>query len=197
MRKSATTYSATVPDATDDRFGRHLLGCLCTAAWLTDAAARAADVKADAPPGQVVLRHTPGGEYFVASDLKEEYDRLLARVQSLQADLDAEHASGPDVLVELKELRPKLDRLRTEIEQKKVLVSPLKVHSQTEETTFDLGPERLLVITADHVRVLGWEGPRSSAWSTRRCWPGRPAGRRAPARAEGRAPPRAGRGGGR
>ena len=133
-----------------------LLGCLCTATWLGVAAVRAADVKADAPPGQVVLRHTPGGAYFVAAPLKKEYDRLLSRVQALQGDLDAERATGPDVLVELKDLQARLEKLRTEIDQKKVLVSPLKVHSQAEEMTFDLGPERLLVITADHVRVLGW-----------------------------------------
>src|SRR4051794_26950518 len=86
-----------------------LLGCLCTGVWLRVEAARAADVKADAPRDHVVLRHTPGGAYFVAGPLKEEYDRLLARVQSLQADLDAERANGPDVLVELKDLRPRLD----------------------------------------------------------------------------------------
>jgi hypothetical protein len=137
-----------------------LLGCLCTGAWLTVAAVRAADVKADAPPGQVVLRHTPGGAYFVAAPLKKEYDRLLAQVQALQADLDADRATGPDVLAELKDLQARLEKLRTEIDQKKVLVSPLKVHTQVEEMTFDLGPERLLVITADRVRVLGWEGPQ-------------------------------------
>lgn len=130
-----------------------VVGVLCSLA-------PAADVQAEAPPNSVVLRHTRGGAYFVAEPLKEEYDKLLARVQTLQADLDAERTTGAAVLVELKDLRDRLDKLRADIEQKKVLVSPLKVHSQTEEVSFDPGPERLLVVTADHVRVEGWDGPK-------------------------------------
>src|SRR5436305_6881602 len=100
-----------------------LAACLLALAWLP-ASVPAADVKAEAPPGSVVLRHTRGGAYFVAEPLKEEYDKLLARVQALQADLDAERVDGADVLVEPKDLRARLDKLRADIDQKKVPVAP-------------------------------------------------------------------------
>jgi hypothetical protein len=140
-----------------------LIGCALAIASLSTPAAGKADPlerpSVTAPPNSVVLEHTRGGAYFVAEPLKEEYDRLLGRVRALRAELDAGQVSGPEVLRELKELQPKLDRLRADIEKAKVLVSPLKVHQQAEEVTFDLGPERLLVVNGDHVRLIGWDGP--------------------------------------
>jgi len=39
----------------------------------------------------------------------------------------------------LRGLQTQLDALRREIEDKKVLVSPVKVHTQSETTMYDLG----------------------------------------------------------
>src|SRR5215213_8360649 len=135
------------------------LAFVCVAAFATEtgapALAQVAETRATAPPKTVVLEHTRGGAYFVSEPLKEEYDRLLARVRALRAELDGGQVSGPDVVRELKTLQPKLDQLKKDIDAAKVLVSPLKVHTQTETVTFDFGPERMLVITADHVRLRG------------------------------------------
>jgi len=117
-------------------------------------------IEAEAPPNCAVLKHTRGGAFFVAKPLKQEYDRLLSQVESLQADLAAERISGADAQLELQTLQAELTRLREDIERKKILVEPVKVHRQSETTTFELGPARLLVITADNIRVEGWNGSR-------------------------------------
>lgn len=125
------------------------------------ASAHAQDTfKAAAPPNLAVLRHTTAGAYFVAPDLKQKYEQLLARVERLKADVAAGNIAGDEALRQLGELEPQLAELRDEIEDRKVLVSPLKVQKQTEELLFDLGPERRLVVTADALRVVGWDGPQ-------------------------------------
>ncbi len=140
-----------------------LLGAVVLAA-ICSVASRADDeptkVEGEAPPDHAVLKHVRGGAFFVAKDLKERYDALLARVRGLEAAVAADQIKGADALHELRELEPKLNELRKEIEAKKVLVSPVQVQTQTEEVAFDLGPERLLVITADRVRVVGWDKPQ-------------------------------------
>ncbi|HWE95037.1 MAG TPA: hypothetical protein VG269_13810 [Tepidisphaeraceae bacterium] len=117
-------------------------------------------VEAKAPDKTVVLRHTRGGAWFVSEPLKDEYDKLLARVGALRADLDAERITGAEAQRELENLQFQLSKLRDRIEKEKVLVSPVKVHEQSETTLFDLAPSRMLVITADNVRVVGWDGPQ-------------------------------------
>lgn len=118
------------------------------------------EVKGTAPDKTVVLRHTRGGAWFVSGPLKDEYDKLLARVGALRADLDAERITGADAQRELEKLQLQLSKLRETIEKEKVLVSPVKVHQQTETTEFELGAARMLVITADNIRVEGWDGPK-------------------------------------
>jgi len=77
----------------------------------------------------------------------------------LQADIESERTSGAEALRNLKTLQTDLLRLRDEIEKKKQFVPVAKTHVQTDTSTFELGSERLLVITADNVRLVGWEGP--------------------------------------
>ena len=117
-------------------------------------------VHGEAPPEYGVLGHTRGGAFFVPKDLLEKQDQLLARVGRLKADIAAGRIKGEAALAELKTLEPQLDSLRKELQSKKVLVSPVKVQKQTEELLFDLGPERMLIVTADHLRVIGWDGPK-------------------------------------
>ncbi len=126
--------------------------------------ARAADeahvVKAEAPADYAVLNHTRGGAFFVPKDLMERHDQLLTRVARIKADLAAGKIKADAALAQLKEINPLLEGLRKELQEKKVLVSPVKVQKQTEELLFDLGPERMLIVTADHLRVVGWDGPK-------------------------------------
>jgi len=117
-------------------------------------------VDGKAPPDHALLKHVRNGAFFVAKELKERYDELLTRVRGLQAAVAADQIGGAEALAQLRELEPRLDALRTEIEASKVLVAPVKVQTQTEEIAFNLGPERRLVVTADRVRVVGWDEPQ-------------------------------------
>jgi hypothetical protein len=118
------------------------------------------EVEAQAPDKTVVLRYTRGGAWFISEPLKDQYDALLARVGALRADLEAERITGAEAQRELEGLQAQLNQLRDKIEKEKVLVSPVKVHQQTETTEFDLGASGMLVITADNIRVEGWDGPK-------------------------------------
>ena len=125
--------------------------------------ARAADddhvVHGQAPPDQAILSHVRGGAFFVPKDLKHKYDGLLARVRRLKADIAEGKVAGQAALDQLKQLEPEIESLRKEMQAKKVLVSPVKLQRQTEELTFDLGPTHMLIVTADNLRVIGWDKP--------------------------------------
>jgi hypothetical protein len=141
------------------RLFRRLLLVALLAISSTAARAELPKAKATAPDNHVQLKDTASGTYYVAKPLKEEYDRLLSRLKTLQSDIESERTSGAEALSSLKSLQTDLVRLRDEIEKKKLFVPVAKTHVQTETITFDLGSEKLLVITADNVRLVGWEGP--------------------------------------
>ena len=132
------------------------LECLANSAWADDLP----KFEAQAPSGQVVLKRTKGGAYFVAKDLKEKYDQLLSRLGQLRSDLSGGRLPAAEALHELREVEPRLEELRKEIETRKVLVSPVKAQKQTEELAFNLGPQQRLIITADQIHVVGWDGPQ-------------------------------------
>ncbi|MBI3861056.1 MAG: hypothetical protein HY290_04090 [Planctomycetia bacterium] len=125
-------------------------------------AIRAEENRADgqAPPGMAVVKRARGGAWFVAKDLKEQYDRLLDQARSLQNDLDRKGVSPAEARQRIEGLRSELEKLRKEIDRKKLLISPVKVHTQSETTMFDIGPEKLLVITGDSIVVEGWDKPQ-------------------------------------
>lgn len=117
------------------------------------------EVEAEAPPKHEILRHTTGGAYFVAKGLKKKYDDLVGRVRTLREQVADQHVPTEDALIELESLTIRLDALRKEIETKKVHVQPMRAHTRTTETTFELGSERMLIVTGDLVRIRGWDGP--------------------------------------
>src|SRR5262245_55837945 len=113
--------------------------------------------KVQAPADHVMLKRTVSGGYFVTKSLKDEYERAVNRLQSLKADIDGARTTGAAALRERAERQGKLDGLRTEIEGKKVFVPIAQAETDTETVTFELGPERCLLIAADDVHVVGWE----------------------------------------
>lgn len=119
-----------------------------------------ARIKSEAPPEHEVWRHVRGGAFFIARPLKQKHDELLSQVRQLQAAVRQDRIEGGEALARLRRLQDELQKLASEIEAKKVLVSPVKVLRQTETVLLTPGPERLLVITADAVRILGWDGPQ-------------------------------------
>src|SRR5262249_23220954 len=114
---------------------------------------------AQAPDNHVELKDTVSGSYFIAKPLKEQYDRLLARLRTLKSDIEADRTSGPEASRELRQLQEELQRLRQQIQDQMVFVPIAKTQTQTETVTFDLGAERCLVITADNLRIVGWDQP--------------------------------------
>jgi hypothetical protein len=126
-------------------------------------AARAEDApsaKGEAPPNQVVYQQGLGGAYFVPRPLKEQYDRLVAKVRALQAEIMEGRIDSQDAKREVLGLQRDLSLVRQQLEAAKTLVQAGKVHRQTETITFELGKERCLFIAAGRVRIVGWDQPQ-------------------------------------
>ena len=114
--------------------------------------------QAAAPDKTVELSGTSGGgAYFVNEGLKKDYDKILAQMSSLRNELDNGRITGVDAKRDLAKLQYQLSTLQKKIQEAKVLVSPLKVHKQSETLTFDLGPSRMLIVTGDDIQVEGWD----------------------------------------
>jgi hypothetical protein len=123
------------------------------------AVCRAEPPAAQAPPKSAVLKHAQGGVYYVAKDLKDRRDQLIQQMRLLKNQVDQVGISGDEALKQLAGLKRDLEVLQKVLDSKKVFVSPYKVNTQIDTTTFDLGSEKLVVITADHLKVEGWDGP--------------------------------------
>jgi len=137
------------------------LGVLSFILFGPAATSRAQNRKAEgkAPPDHAILKSTRIGAWFVAKELKEEYDKLVGEVRALRNELRNEQIGSADALARMRVLQDRLNALRTEIEARKLLVAPVRSTVQEESSTFDLGPNRMLVITADNLNVEGWDGP--------------------------------------
>ena len=135
---------------------------LAAVVWLCLATVALADdweSAAKAPPNHAILSETLNGWIFVPKELKGLYDSTLRRLESLQSEVDDGRIDTTEAKAELAELTSRLRLLRQKIEASRVEVQGAEIHEQTESTEFELGPERRLAITANHVRVIGWEGP--------------------------------------
>ncbi len=113
-----------------------------------------------APRGHTVFKQYPGGGIFVSKALKDEHDRLVDLVRGLKADIQGERITASGAAAELFDLQFQLANVRQKIERTQVIVYAAKSHTETETVTFDVGPARALVITADRLDVEGWDGPQ-------------------------------------
>src|SRR5437870_4468328 len=109
------------------------------------------------PANHAIVGDTLSGSYFVAASLKEQYDRLLGRLDVLKRELDEQRVTGPEAETRLQDLRAELQKVRENIERTKVLVPIAKIHTIKDNTDFELGPERCLIITADQVKLVASE----------------------------------------
>ena len=117
-------------------------------------------VKAAVPDGMARLSETLTGSYFAAAPLTMKYDELLARLDALKRDIDANRISGPDALKGMNELRTSLKELREQLDKSKVMVPAVHAHTRTESVSFDIGPERTVRISAQRVRLVGTDGDK-------------------------------------
>lgn len=113
-----------------------------------------------APPMHALLSNTLNGWYFVPMEFKEQYDATVNRLEALQGNVDSGRLKAKEAQAELEELKGKLEDLRIAIEASKIHITGANIHEQTETMEFELGPEKRLAITANHVRVVGWDGPK-------------------------------------
>ncbi len=114
---------------------------------------------AEAPKDSAALETTFEGTYFVRKGLKRQFDRLLSEVSALEGRVRRKELKPEEAREELADLRDELMKVQRLINDQKVLVSAFKIHRQTEEGTFELGPQRLLVVTSDKVHLVGWDKP--------------------------------------
>lgn len=114
---------------------------------------------ATAPAGTDVFASSFEGIWFVDAELKKRYDSLLANVRTLEQRFRRGGVSATEVRSSISELRKSLAAVRAEIDAKKKLVSPFKIVTQKTEGKIELGAERLLVVTADRIKIVGWDKP--------------------------------------
>ncbi|MDA1013586.1 MAG: hypothetical protein O3A00_03925 [Planctomycetota bacterium] len=112
-----------------------------------------------APKGSDVLEHTFEGTFFVRRGLKQQFERLLAEVAALEGRVRNGELESDVAAEELGQLRDELKKVQRLVNDQKVLVSAFQIHRQVEQGTFELGPEQLLVLTSDKVKIVGWDQP--------------------------------------
>lgn len=138
-------------------------GVMFTAICLAGVSKTSGDEKeigiAVAPAGSDVFESSFEGTWFVDRQLKEKYDELIAKVQTLEQRVRTGDVSAADARRSVAQLRELLASVRARIDKEKTLVSAFEIVTQEVEGRIDLGPERLLVVTADRIKVVGWDQP--------------------------------------
>ncbi|MBL8817247.1 MAG: hypothetical protein JNL58_14565 [Planctomyces sp.] len=133
---------------------------LSTAVLLPFGAACFADEKekgiAVAPAGTDVFETSFEGTWFVDRELKMSYDALIAEVQLLEQRVSNGDITATQARDSIAALRESLAGVREKIDKQKTLVSAFEIVRQEVEGRIDLGPEKLLVVTADRIKVVGW-----------------------------------------
>ena len=139
--------------------------CLMTClAWGTVSALPAQDAEDEhkstvfAPPKTRSMGDALGGAYFVDEALFQQHRDQQSKVEELQTKVDAGNVN-PAVAEALDVAILELERLKAEMEQRKVLVRAYDVFTRKSEQVFELGDEQLVIITGDDVTVRGWKGP--------------------------------------
>jgi hypothetical protein len=112
---------------------------------------------AKAPPGQAIVGAQLGGSFFAPKPLKARYDELLGKMKTLEREIAEGRISGNQAKVEVATLKTELSTVRQEIDRQKTFVPVAELHTKSDETSFELGPERRLLIFADKVRIVGWD----------------------------------------
>lgn len=113
-----------------------------------------------APPKHALLANSLNGWYFVPMEFKEQYDSTVNRLEALQGNVDSGRLKAKEAQAELEKLREQLEALRIAIEASKIHITGANINEQIETLEFELGPERRLAITTNHVHVVGWDGPK-------------------------------------
>jgi len=118
-------------------------------------------LKTELPKDQLIVGGKPGGFYYAAKDLKEQYDKLLGRVQTLRAEIGGRKISSQEATAQVRKLQEDLQKVRQLIDASKTFVSPGVLETKTETIEFGLGPDQLLFLNnIVKVRLVGWDEPQ-------------------------------------
>jgi hypothetical protein len=116
--------------------------------------------KATGPKGFVLFQHARDGGYYVPRELMKDYQSLQAKLLQIKKQLEQGLISGREAVTETEKLRSGLKELREKLDRAKVHVAAAREYRQLESLTLDPSPERLLVITADRVKIVGSDEPK-------------------------------------
>lgn len=141
-------------------FSLQLTGLIAYGAANLAVAVDERDTYTKAPPNHALLSSSVNGWYYVPKELKHLYDGTLERLEALQTEVNDGQISAKDATEELAELKLRLQAIREKIKETRVHVAGADIHEQTETIEFEIGPEKRLAITSNHVRVVGWPGPK-------------------------------------
>ena len=112
-----------------------------------------------APAGADKFESTFEGTWYIGRELKKRYDAWLLEVRDIEQRVLNGKISPSEARDALAGLRKSLAKLREQIDRQKKLVSAFQIVTQEIDGTIELGPERLLVVTADRIRLVGWDKP--------------------------------------
>lgn len=115
--------------------------------------------KVAAPPNMMEVSTTLGGAYFVNKALIQKSKLLQNQLSNVRDQIRAGEISSATAMERLASIETKLQLVRASIEEQKILVSAFNVYTKTVEEIFDLGEEKLVILTGDKVRIRGWQGP--------------------------------------
>ena len=114
---------------------------------------------ATAPLGTEAFETSFEGTWFVDRKLRVRYVELLANVSNVERRVRKGELSANAARDEIAKLRKALAEARKMIDESKTLVSAFKIAVREVEEKVELGSERLLVVTADRIKVVGWDKP--------------------------------------
>lgn len=115
---------------------------------------QAPEATAEAPADSDVWETRVDGTFFVKRVLKQRYEKLKSRIASFEG-----LGNAPAEPRDQAELRAELNGVRELIEKSKVFVTPFQIRREKKEATIELGPNRLVIVTGDRVKIVGWDQP--------------------------------------
>lgn len=117
--------------------------------------------KATAPPNTEVFETSFEGTWFVDKQLKNEYEAAKLRLDELERNVRLRKIQKGNGKIALADAQQELEDLRKRIDDQKTLISAFDIETKTVEQTIELGPERLLIVTADRIKIVGWHEPNA------------------------------------
>jgi hypothetical protein len=134
----------------------------CVMLWQQIAAAdETKTAKAVAPLNTEVFETSFEGAWFVDKQLKTKYEAAKTRLEELENEIRSGKLERENGEIAISDARLELQNVRQEIDEQKTLVSAFDIKTKTVEQKIESGPERLLIVTADKIKIVGWHEPHA------------------------------------